>query len=57
MLKLKICDRENKDDKEEDTLFDKIEKIKHTADKLDSILNGEDIVFDMDNKTQNYSEH
>lgn len=57
LLKLKICDRENKDDKEEDTLFDKIEKIKHTADKLDSILNGEDIVFDMDNKTQNYSEH
>ena len=57
LLKLKICDKENKDDKEEDTLFDKIEEIKHTADKLDSILNGEDIVFDMDNKTQNYSEH
>lgn len=57
LLKLKICDRENKDDKEEDTLFDKIEEIKHTADKLDSILNGKDIVFDMDNKTQNYSEH
>ena len=45
LLKLKICDRENKDDKEEDTLFDKIEEIKHTADKLDSLSISDIVLF------------